>query len=278
MAIAGVGKALAGAVPGPARETADDAPGKARSKPARKLKDEHEIAKARKACQDFEAIFIHKMLASMRAAFESEKGEDEDFGGDLFKSMMDEQLGVALARAGGIGLARMLGERLGVEDDLPPAAPAASSGLPAAARIMAYERGATSTGLRAYEPEIRAAASDSGVSENLIKAVILQESGGDARAVSSKGAKGLMQLMDATAGELGVRNPFDPAENIRAGAKYLGRLLREFKGDLKLALASYNAGIGTVRKFGGVPPYRETQDYVSKVIARLDKLNGASGG
>jgi Rod binding domain-containing protein len=278
MAISGIGDALERAASGPARKLADEPPKKVPAKPTRRLTDEHEIAKARKACQDFEAIFIHKMLSSMRAAFESDKGDDKDFGGDMFKSMMDEQLGIALARAGGIGLARMLGSSLGIEDEFQPAGSGPPRDFPAEVRIMAYERAKAGPGLEAYEPAIKAAASDSGVSENLIKAVILQESGGDARAVSGKGAKGLMQLMDATAEELGVRNSFNPAENIRGGARYLAGLLKEFKGDLELALASYNAGIGTVRKFGGIPPYKETQNYVKKVMAKLDKLNAASGG
>ncbi len=278
MAITGIGNALGKAESGPVRKLTDDAPKKVLSRPARKLKDEHETARARRACQEFESIFIHKMLSSMRAAFESEKGEDEDFGGEMFKSMMDEQLGIALARAGGIGLARLLGKSLGIEDDLPPAGSGLPRNTPMETGITAYERAKVGPGLEAYEPAIKAAASDSGVSENLIKAVILQESGGDARAVSGKGAKGLMQLMDATAKELGVENSFNPVENIRGGARYLAGLLREFKGDVELALASYNAGMGTVKKFGGVPPYKETREYVEKVTANLDKLNRESGG
>jgi Rod binding domain-containing protein len=278
MEITGIGDALEKAASGPVRKLADESPKKVLSKPAGKSADEHEMAKARKACQEFEAIFIHKMLSSMRAAFESEKGEDKDFGGDMFKSMMDEQLGIALAKAGGIGLARMLGKSLGIEDELPPAGSRLPRNFPMEAGILAYERGKVGPGLEAYEPAIKAAASDSGVSENLIKAVILQESGGDARAVSGKGAKGLMQLMDATAKELGVKNSFNPVENIRGGARYLAGLIREFKGDLELALASYNAGMGTVKRFGGIPPYEETRSYVKKVMAELDKLNKAAGG
>jgi len=278
MEITGIGDALERAASGQVRKLTDELPKKVLSKPTRELTDEHEIAKARKACQEFESIFINKMLSSMRAAFEAEKGEEKDFGGDIFKSMMDEQLAVALARAGGIGLARLLGRSLGIEPELAPAASGPPRDFPVEAGIMAYERGRVGPGLKAYEPAIKAAASDSGVSENLIKAVILQESGGDARAVSGKGAKGLMQLMDATAKELGVKNSFNPAENIRGGARYLAGLIKEFKGDLEMALASYNAGMGTVKKFGGIPPYKETQNYVKKVMARLDKLNTASGG
>jgi Rod binding domain-containing protein len=278
MTISGVGDALDRAASVSVGKLAEDGPARAPSKPRRRLTDEHEIAKARKACQDFESIFIHKMLSSMREAFESEKGEDEGFGGDMFKSMMDEQLSIALARAGGLGLAKLLAGGLGIESGSPPDGAGPAGAPPAGAGPRAYERPDVGLGLEAYEPVIRAAASDSGVSENLIKAVILQESGGDARAVSDKGAKGLMQLMDATARELGVRDPFNPAENIRGGARYLGRLLREFKGNLELALASYNAGLGAVKKFGGIPPYRETRAYVEKVMAELARLDGASGG
>jgi Rod binding domain-containing protein len=278
MEITGIGEIVDKAASGSLRKLTDEAPARALSKPVKKLEDECEIARARKACQEFEAIFIHKMLASMRAAFESEKGEDEDFGGDMFKSMMDEQLGIALARAGGVGLAGLLGKSLGIETGSSPARSRLPRNFPLESGVSAYERGKPGAGLDAYEPVIKAAASDSGVSENLIKAVILQESGGDARAVSSKGAKGLMQLMDATARELGVKNAFNPVENIRGGARYLAGLLREFKGDLELALASYNAGMGAVKKFGGIPPYKETRDYVRNVTARLDKLNEASGG
>ncbi len=252
-------------------------------KPRRTITDEHEAAKARKACEEFEAIFIQKLLSTMRRASESGAGGDDDFGGDIFKSMMDEQLSVALARGGGIGLARLLGKSLGREEQGPAGRVPAGEGrepraLPVRLTYEAYKEMRTDSSLAAFEPEISAAASDSGVSRNLIRAVILQESGGDPGAVSAKGAKGLMQLMDGTAAEVGVSNPFDPAENIRGGARYLGRLLREFKGDLELALAAYNAGAGAVKRHGGVPPYAETRDYVQRVMARLKALDSARGG
>lgn len=278
MVISGVGEALDRAASASVGKLAEDARAGAPSKPRRKLTDEHEIAKARRACQDFESIFIQKMLSSMREAFESEKDEDDDFGGDMFKSMMDEQLSIALARAGGLGLAKLLARGIGIESEAPPGRAVPSRVLPEEAGVRAYGRIKAEPGLEAYDPAIRAAASDSGVSENLIKAVIMHESGGDAGAVSEKGAKGLMQLMDATARELGVKDPFDPVENIRGGARYLGRLIREFKGNLELALASYNAGLGAVKKFGGIPPYSETQAYVKKVMAEVARLDAAPGG
>jgi hypothetical protein len=102
---------------------------------------------------------------------------------------------------------------------------------------------------------------------NLIASVIRAESNFDARAVSPAGAQGLMQLMPATARDLGVKNPFNIAENIDGGSRYLRQMLDSFDGDLKLALAAYNAGPEAVTKYGGkVPPYLETQQYVKRVL------------
>ena len=118
-----------------------------------------------------------------------------------------------------------------------------------------------------FNPMISSAADRYEVDPALIKAVIMAESAYNPKAVSKKGAKGLMQLMPGTARALGVKNAFNPAHNINGGVKYLKQLLDTFNDDTKLALAAYNAGAGKVKRHGGVPPIRATQHYVKKVFA-----------
>ena len=127
-----------------------------------------------------------------------------------------------------------------------------------------------------FDSLIRQAALTHGVSEGLIKAVMHTESGFNSNARSPVGAQGLMQLMPATAKRFNVLNSFDPQQNIYGGAKYLGWLMKRFNGNTNLALAAYNAGEGNVDKYGGIPPFRETQDYVRRVTSRLNNLY--SGG
>jgi soluble lytic murein transglycosylase-like protein len=135
---------------------------------------------------------------------------------------------------------------------------------------------------RANDPQLAAliekAARDTALSPGLLHAVISVESGFDPRAVSVKGAKGLMQLMPATAGALGVSDPFDPGQNVAAGATHLRSLLDRFDNRLELALAAYNAGTDAVVKAGyRIPPYAETRAYVPKVLARFRSVESSAG-
>jgi soluble lytic murein transglycosylase-like protein len=116
-----------------------------------------------------------------------------------------------------------------------------------------------------YEAAISEHARRQGVAVDLVRAVIQAESAFNPTAVSDKGAMGLMQLMPATANDLGVRNAFDPEQNIRGGVTYLKQLLDRYDNKVELALAAYNAGSGNVDKYGTVPPFKETRNYVNKI-------------
>lgn len=131
------------------------------------------------------------------------------------------------------------------------------------------------SGHRSYLDIIRTHASSYRLEEALVKAVIKVESDYQPRVVSKKGAQGLMQLIPETARDLRVTNPFDPYENIRGGSEYLRKMLDLFDDDIELALAAYNSGPSTVKRYGGVPPYDETQRYVKKVKRYLDHYRQA---
>lgn len=117
-------------------------------------------------------------------------------------------------------------------------------------------------------------ASQYGLQPNLLKSVAKIESNFNPQAISEAGAQGIMQLMPKTAEGLGVKNSFNPIENIEGGAKYLRQLLDRFDNNIPLALAAYNAGPGAVNKYGGIPPYKETQNYVKKVMDNMIDLIG----
>lgn len=130
-------------------------------------------------------------------------------------------------------------------------------------RSVSWEKVPLNT--RSFRNEIQSASRYNSVEESLIRAIIHAESAYQADAQSPKGAQGLMQLMPATQAELNVSDPFNPQENIQGGALYLSQLLAQFNGDFELAAAAYNAGPNAVNKYGGVPPYDETQEYVRRI-------------
>jgi soluble lytic murein transglycosylase-like protein len=181
------------------------------------------------------------------------------------------------------------------QSDVPAPAPAAPTANMAsvapggfAAALQAATATAPGTGASSaseatpYDALIAQAAQRNGIDPAVLHGLIQQESGFDPSSQSSAGASGLTQLMPATASSLGVANPLDPAESIEGGARYLSQMMARFGGNTTDALAAYNAGPGAVQQYGGVPPYAETQGYVSKVLGyaeafRQSHLAGAAG-
>ncbi|MFD1929141.1 lytic transglycosylase domain-containing protein [Sporosarcina siberiensis] len=149
--------------------------------------------------------------------------------------------------------------------------PSSLSDILATTKPNAISNNTHSTHLNSdYTSIIKQAAEKFNLPEKLISAVIKTESNFKNSVVSRSGAEGLMQLMPGTAKFLGVKDSFDPVQNITGGAKYLRQMLNQFGGDTKLALAAYNAGPGNVKKYGGIPPFKETKDYVQKVLGHLN--------
>jgi soluble lytic murein transglycosylase-like protein len=190
----------------------------------------------------------------------------------------------AIAAARVDEIRQMMGALNGAPPVTPPATGDSSFQAQLAAAQTAPVAGAAPTGGTAavgsgpvpYNAEIEAAAARHGLDPALLKALIRQESNFDPNAGSPAGAQGLTQLMPATARSLGVTNPHDPAQAIEGGAKYLKQQLDRFGGDVQKALAAYNAGPGAVARFGGIPPYAETQQYVQKVMAYAEQYRASA--
>jgi Rod binding domain-containing protein len=262
---------------------------------APKALDERSKLKLQKAAREFEAVLMGYMLKSMRSSMHSSELFGDNPGGDLLEGMFDGELARHVSMNGNLGLAEMLYRRI-TGEPMPHAVPRSSPAVSAPAPSPASGKGRRETsspviappvsapaqraGLReqaavpdtvrrrldTFAPFIQEAADTHKVSANLLKAVIAAESAGKPAARSSRDAKGLMQLIDSTAAEMGVRDVWNPRENILGGARYLQQLLEQFDGDLERALASYNAGPGAVKKHGGIPPFRETREYVERVM------------
>ena len=145
----------------------------------------------------------------------------------------------------------------------------------ACGRMPSVNFGSVRLNTSAYSSEIRDAASRFGVDEYIVRAIIHAESAYRPNAISHAGAQGLMQLIPATASRFGVSDPFDPAQNISGGVKYLAWLMKRYSSNLTLVAAAYNAGEGAVDRNGGVPPYSETQRYVQRVGQLADRYRSA---
>jgi soluble lytic murein transglycosylase-like protein len=212
-------------------------------------------AKKWKAAQDFEAMFIHQMLKSMRNTVP--KDDEMSSARRIFTEMLDEQIANTASRTGSFGLAQIIYKEL--------------DGKTAQDAYNAQSINKASG--EQVETWVSEAAQTLSLDKNLLKAVIRQESGGNSLARSNKGAKGLMQLMDSTAKDMGVANPYNGRQNIIGGAKYLKQLLQRFNGDESKALAAYNAGPGTVEQYGGIPPYEETKNYIKNVLQYKEQFS-----
>lgn len=273
---------------------------------------EAEKSRLRKATREFESFFIYQMLKAMRKTipeqtlsqgvaldgglgkdifteiFDMEIARKATFGGHnsiselMYKSMeklIDAQFEKPVSQPQIKSLDQPAVEPLEIDQTRPRPLPArepqpikierSDHGLP----LRTVRRPLQSDPIMArFGQFIEEAAEENKLDSALISSVIRAESNGNPGAVSRKGAKGLMQLIDSTARELKVRDPFDPRQNIRAGSRYLRKLLDQF-GDLKLALAAYNAGPGNVTKHGGMPPFQETRDYVRRVTGFMKSVS-----
>ena len=237
--------------------------------------------------RQFEGLLTSMMLKSMNKTTEGMFGDDS-LGGDIYDSIFEMELSSQISKKRSFGVADMVYKKVTGEDmnealklPLNKTIPIDTKSLKPEIKIendnknLPIKPGSKSLErLNKYDDLINKAAQKYGVNKNLIKSVILTESAGNEDAVSSAKAKGLMQLMDQTAKDLGVQNVWDPGENIMGGTKYLADMLRQYNGDLSLALAGYNAGPGNVEKFNGVPPFEETKNYITRVTGYLNHLNG----
>ena len=232
-----------------------------------------------KVAREFEALFTSLLMKSMRKTIPEDGLLQKSIGEKVYTDLLDVEYAKTISNNASFGLAEQIVkqiESMGDENNsmktlqeignrpwmIDPHFVPTQESFPYFLSI--------SQRIAHWNSYIDEASSKYNVDKNLIAAVIAQESGGNPYAVSRAGAKGLMQLMDSTATSLGVKRVFNPRENIMAGTKYLEHLLKEFDGNEKLALASYNAGPAAVKKYKGVPPYRETQNYVKRVLDLKD--------
>ncbi len=238
----------------------------------------------KKAAEQFESLFIYYMLKTMRKTIPKSGLFGKGLGDEIMQSMFDEKLSEEMALNTRLGIAEMVYQQLSGEEDSPqsPELKFEWRRFPGKVRGVSQRRAEqfwlqeARRRVARFDRYIVQAAGETGLDPDLIRAVILTESGGNPRAVSPKNAKGLMQLMDSTAAELGVENPLDPEQNIRGGARYLAQLLNRFQGDFQKALAAYNAGPNNVEKYRGIPPFKETQHYVNRVQQLYRKLKKRS--
>lgn len=247
------------------------------SRPNVSTPDESRENLIRKTAQEFGSLFVTMMVKEMRKGSFENDFMPESFGQKLYTEMLDEKYSEKISELSLQSFTDQIAKQLEASQNTNGVSALTSikNGLNSQ-RFAEFSTGnSTTTEVSAdslndkvdkWTSLIENASKTFNIDSNLIKAIIMKESNGNQNAVSPAGAKGLMQLMDSTALELGVTNSFSPEENITGGTKYLAEMIKRFKGNVPLALASYNAGPAAVEKYNDVPPYRETQDYVKDVL------------
>ncbi len=217
--------------------------------------------KLKQACYDFEALLISRMLKEMQKPIDEEEDgiRQPTDSGNPYQGMFNWELSRMIARTGSLGIAEAMMRQIGIDNPI---------------RQPTDEREPNIVNLKDNEIRntITSYAEQYNVDPDLIRAIIICESDCDANSLSVKGAKGLMQLMDETAREVGVTDPFDPQQNIAGGTAYFRQMLDRYRDDTEKALAAYNAGPSMVDFYEGIPPFKETQDYVHRVISQYDKI------
>lgn len=230
-----------------------------------------------KAARGFEVYFAKYLVNQLKGEMNMIGGKG--YGGEVYQEMYVESLSSQIASTGALGITEMIYRQMMAKAGREPYKETTQSLNPMepATQHVATEKldkPPVSPSMAKYYHHVREAADEYGLEPELIYAVMEQESGGNSKAVSSAGAKGLMQLMDTTAADLGVNDSFNPRQNIMGGAKYLREQIDRF-GNLDTALAAYNAGPSAVNRYGGVPPYKETQKYVKNVSAIYKRIKEA---
>ncbi|MBD3419440.1 MAG: transglycosylase SLT domain-containing protein [Chitinivibrionales bacterium] len=229
----------------------------------------------RAVAQEFESLFISMVMRSMRKTVPNSSLVPRSLGEKIYTDMLDTEYSGMISRHESLGLADLIQNELeqhrSTPENLNSLQQLKNPAWMIDNRMVSRHAGVRfSRSLRsriaAWNNHIKSAAQKFDIDPHLIRAVIAQESAGNPHAVSHAGAKGLMQLIDSTAAEMRVNNVFDPHQNIQGGSRYLQRMLRKYKGDVRLALAAYNAGPAAVDRYKGIPPYRETQNYVESVL------------
>ncbi len=236
-------------------------------------------SRAAKVAQEFESLLTSIMMKSMRSTIFEGGMMPKSMGEKIYTDMLDLEYASLVSKNAQLGLAdeivRQI-EALGNQTCLRALQGLRNSYWAHDSRLVpgTIKAPAKSTLQRVsqFDAYIDEASAKYTIDRDLIRAVIVQESAGNPHAISKAGAKGLMQLIDSTAKSVGVKQVFDPRENIMGGTKYLKSLLKEFRGNETLALASYNAGPTAVKRYQGIPPYKETQEYVKRVLHMRDTL------